>query len=184
VKATFLAPALGPEGTFYRLFSDIMATAAAQLDVDLDLVDCRKSAAEMIDRGRALAHAARRPDYALLPNHMGVASLLDAARGAGRVPGGDVLLGGIDLGREALTQVAEGSLAVSIGSHFLDGAQALILLHDHHESRDFEPWSRRRAKAGAYRSSLSPGRTPVCSTRADRRASGSSPSTSRIVGET
>ena len=294
MKATFLAPALGPEGTFYGVFSDIMASAAAQLDVDLDLVDCRKSAEEMIDRGRALVHVARRPDYVLLPNYLGVAAKLlplfdearvpvflvaegiaggaralqgeprqkhlhwlgeilpadaeagyllakaltreahergwsgrdgrihvgilsgdqsaaglaryrgwmrlkgqdgaveqtsfhyagwerdlaksatalmlrshpevgviwaandamalgaaDAAREAGRVPGGDVLLGGIDLGREALAQVAEGSLAVSIGGHFLDGAQALILLHDYHEGRDFQPWSRQSSLATA-----------------------------------
>jgi ABC-type sugar transport system substrate-binding protein len=50
---------------------------------------------------------------------------LDAAREAGRVPGKDILLGGIDLGHEALVAVSEGSLAVSIGGHFLDGARAL-----------------------------------------------------------
>jgi ABC-type sugar transport system substrate-binding protein len=75
----------------------------------------------------------------------------DATREVGRVPGGDVLLGGIDLGREALAQVAEGSLAVSIGGHFLDGALALILLHDHHMGRDFEPWSRRSSLTAATR---------------------------------
>jgi ABC-type sugar transport system substrate-binding protein len=68
---------------------------------------------------------------------------LDAAREAGRVPGKDILLGGIDLGHEALVAVSEGSLAVSIGGHFLDGARALLLAHDHHHGRDFEPWTRR-----------------------------------------
>jgi ABC-type sugar transport system substrate-binding protein len=65
-----------------------------------------------------------------------------ALREASRVPGKDVLLGGIDLGYEALVGVCEGTLAVSIGGHFLDGARALILLHDHHRGQDFEPWSR------------------------------------------
>jgi ABC-type sugar transport system substrate-binding protein len=68
---------------------------------------------------------------------------LEAACEAGRVPGKDILLGGIDLGHEALVAVSEGSLAVSIGGHFLDGARALLLAHDHHHGRDFEPWSRR-----------------------------------------
>jgi DNA-binding LacI/PurR family transcriptional regulator len=287
MKATFLAPALGPDRTFYAVFADIMATAAAQLDVELQLIDCRKSPDEMIERGRVVARRTRRPDYVLFPNYMGVATELlpvfdearlpvfvvaegiagvarasqgeprqkrrhwlgeilppdveagyelaaaltrqarergwrgadgkihagilsgdqssaglaryrgwtrlkgeesdvrqasfhyaawergsamkaaalmlrdhpeivviwaandamalgaaDAVREAGRVPGRDVLVGGIDLGQEALAEVAAGSLSVSIGGHFLDGALALILLHDHHQGRDFEPWSR------------------------------------------
>ena len=32
------------------------------------------------------------------------------------------MAGGIDFGHEALVAVSEGSLAVSIGGHFLDGA--------------------------------------------------------------
>jgi ABC-type sugar transport system substrate-binding protein len=66
----------------------------------------------------------------------------EAVREANLAPGKDVLLGGIDLGYEALVGVSEGTLAVSIGGHFLDGARALILLYDHHRGQDFEPWSR------------------------------------------
>jgi hypothetical protein len=67
---------------------------------------------------------------------------VEAVREAGRAPGEEVLLGGVDLGHEALVAVDEGSLAVSIGGHCLDGARALILLHDHFKGRDFDPWSR------------------------------------------
>ena len=38
---------------------------------------------------------------------------------------------------------------MSIGGHFLDGALALILLHDHHRGRDFEPWSRQSSLTAA-----------------------------------
>lgn len=64
---------------------------------------------------------------------------LAAAKDAGRRPGEDILIGGVDLMGRALKEVAAGSLAVSIGGHLIDGVRALIRLHDHHEKRDLEP---------------------------------------------
>jgi ABC-type sugar transport system substrate-binding protein len=64
---------------------------------------------------------------------------LDAAVEAGRKPGKDILIGGIDLIDRALAEVAAGRIEVSIGGHLADGVRALILLHDHHESRDLVP---------------------------------------------
>jgi hypothetical protein len=63
---------------------------------------------------------------------------LTAATAAGRRPGQDILIGGIDLMDRALTEVGRGTLEVSIGGHLIDGVRALILLHDHHEARDLE----------------------------------------------
>ncbi|QRK11203.1 ABC transporter substrate-binding protein [Archangium violaceum] len=65
---------------------------------------------------------------------------LGAARGiedAGRRPGVDVLVGGIDWTPQALQAVREGTLETSLGGHFLEGAWALVLLHDHHQGLDF-----------------------------------------------
>ncbi|MFY0582526.1 substrate-binding domain-containing protein [Cystobacter fuscus] len=65
---------------------------------------------------------------------------LGAARAleeAGRHPGEDVLVGGIDWTPEALEAVREGRLVTSLGGHFLEGAWALVLLYDHHRGRDF-----------------------------------------------
>ena len=67
---------------------------------------------------------------------------LDAAVEAGRHPGKDILIGGIDLIDRALAEVAAGRLEVSIGGHLVDGVRALILLHDHHENRDLIPQTR------------------------------------------
>jgi len=286
-RVAFLAPSLGLEHGFYDVFTDVMKAAAGQLGIALQVVDCGKSAARMLESGSALAQSARRPDYVLLPDylgtgqqllpvldgaglrvlvlaegfsrgaratlgeprlkhrnwlgeilpddtqagyllartltraarkrrtaehpkvHVGILSgdqssaglarfrgwarlkaeapdveqasfqyaawerdtarsaaalmlrsraeidviwaandamalgALDAVRDAGRAPGKDVLLGGIDLSYEALVATDEGSLTVSIGGHFLDGARAILLVHDHHHGLDFEPWSRR-----------------------------------------
>jgi ABC-type sugar transport system substrate-binding protein len=67
---------------------------------------------------------------------------LAAAVEAGRRPGQDLLIGGVDLVDRALAEVAGGRLEVSIGGHLVDGARALMLLHDHHEKRDLTPESR------------------------------------------
>jgi ABC-type sugar transport system substrate-binding protein len=50
-----------------------------------------------------------------------------------RVPGRDVLLGGIDWAPFAFDQVRQGTFLATVGGHFMDGAWALVLLHDHHQ---------------------------------------------------
>jgi hypothetical protein len=68
---------------------------------------------------------------------------VQGTRDCGREPGRDLLIGGVDLLPRALQCVVDGSMAVTLGGHVLDGARALILLHDHLHGVDFEPWSRR-----------------------------------------
>jgi ABC-type sugar transport system substrate-binding protein len=82
---------------------------------------------------------------------------LAAAVGAGRRPGKDILIGGIDHIDRALAEVAAGRLEVSIGGHLVDGVRAVLLLHDHHEKRDLVPQTRtthlvavRSAEAARY----------------------------------
>jgi ABC-type sugar transport system substrate-binding protein len=67
---------------------------------------------------------------------------LAAAVEAGREPGKDIVIGGIDLIDRALAEVAAGRLEVSIGGHLVDGVRALVLLYDHHEKRDLTPQTR------------------------------------------
>jgi ABC-type sugar transport system substrate-binding protein len=67
---------------------------------------------------------------------------LAAATEAGRRPGEDMLIGGIDLMDRALAEVGAGTLEVSIGGHLIDGVRALILLYDQNETRDLEPTTR------------------------------------------
>lgn len=62
---------------------------------------------------------------------------LDAAVARGRRPGEDVFIGGINWSAAALEAIRDGRLAASVGGHFLQGAWALVLIHDHHHGRDF-----------------------------------------------
>ena len=56
----------------------------------------------------------------------------EAIAAAGRAPGRDVLLGGIDWAPFAFGKVREGTFTATVGGHFLDGAWAIVLLYDHH----------------------------------------------------
>jgi ABC-type sugar transport system substrate-binding protein len=62
---------------------------------------------------------------------------LRALEESGLRPGEDVLVGGIDWTPESLQALREGALVTSIGGHFLEGAWALVLLHDYHHAMDF-----------------------------------------------
>jgi len=48
-----------------------------------------------------------------------------------------VLVGGSGAWPDALASMAEGGLAASVGSHFLIGAWAMVLLYDYHQGMDF-----------------------------------------------
>jgi hypothetical protein len=67
---------------------------------------------------------------------------MEAAVQAGRQPGKDILIGGVDLGERALAEVAAVRLEVSIGGHIVDGARALVLLYDHHQKPHLTPQTR------------------------------------------
>ncbi len=62
---------------------------------------------------------------------------ISALKEAGRKPGKDVLLGGIDWTQNALEAVKAGELATTVGGHFMEVGIALILLYDYHHNLDF-----------------------------------------------
>lgn len=68
---------------------------------------------------------------------------IEALRAGGRKPGVDVLVGGMDLLPRALARVEDGAMALTLGGHVLDGARALLLVHDHLKGEDFAPTIRR-----------------------------------------
>ncbi|MDX5327739.1 MAG: ABC transporter substrate-binding protein, partial [Marinobacter sp.] len=62
---------------------------------------------------------------------------IEAARNAGRTPGEDVIVGGVDWEPGALEAIRRGDLTVSLGRHFMGGGLALLLVHDYHHGYDF-----------------------------------------------
>lgn len=81
----------------------------------------------------------RYPDIGMIwaandPMALGAA---DAVRAAGKIPGRDILIGGLNWSREALLALRQGTLSVDVGGHFMNGAWALVLIHDHAKGRDF-----------------------------------------------
>lgn len=72
----------------------------------------------------------------------------------GRHPGTDVFVGGIDWAPFAFEKIEQGVFAVSLGGHFMDGAWALTMLHDHHHGRPFEDTRSRSTWAAATAENL------------------------------
>ncbi len=62
---------------------------------------------------------------------------IDAIEQLGKSPGIDILTGGIDWTDRGLQSVYEKRMTVTVGGHFMEGAWALILLHDYHHGIDF-----------------------------------------------
>lgn len=63
--------------------------------------------------------------------------VIEEAAGVGWVPGTDFVTGGIDLLPCNFHYLQSRKMSVSIGGHYLEGAWALILLHDYLKGRDF-----------------------------------------------
>lgn len=62
---------------------------------------------------------------------------VEAARQSGRLPGVDLVIGGVDWEPQALDAIRAGTLTVSLGRHFMGGGLMLLLLHDYHQGVDF-----------------------------------------------
>jgi ABC-type sugar transport system substrate-binding protein len=90
-------------------------------------------------RVRTRALLKRYPDTAVVWSASDGMALgaIDASKQAGRRPGEDVLIGGIDWEPRALDAVRRGELAVSLGRHFMGGGLVLLLLNDYDQGYDF-----------------------------------------------
>jgi ABC-type sugar transport system substrate-binding protein len=66
----------------------------------------------------------------------------DEVVAAGREPGREIVVGGIDWSPSSLEKVETGRFAASVGGHFLDCARAVVMLYDHFNGTELEPESR------------------------------------------
>lgn len=62
---------------------------------------------------------------------------IKALREAGRSPGKDVVVSGLNWSETGLESIADGSLAASVGGHFMTGGWAIVMLYDYHHGVDF-----------------------------------------------
>lgn len=62
---------------------------------------------------------------------------MQALEALGRVAGRDVLFSGINTSTEAMEAIKSGRLAALAGGHFILGAWAMVVVHDHHRGVDF-----------------------------------------------
>lgn len=62
---------------------------------------------------------------------------MTAAAAEGREPGRELLFSAVNTSSEALQALASQRLAALAGGHFMQGAWALVLLHDYHHGVDF-----------------------------------------------
>jgi ABC-type sugar transport system substrate-binding protein len=76
MRVALLTPLVWSAKNFYTLLADVTSAAARQLDIDLEVVEATADPKLMVEHGKELAARAKRPDYVLLANHMGVASEL------------------------------------------------------------------------------------------------------------
>lgn len=62
---------------------------------------------------------------------------LDAVVEAGKKPGKDILIGGLNWDSPALQQIKDGGMVTSMGGHFMTGGWALVLIYDYQHGKDF-----------------------------------------------
>ncbi len=62
---------------------------------------------------------------------------IEAAVEAGKIPGQNIFFGGVNWKKEALQKVENGTMAGSVGGHFMMGAWTLVVLYDYHHGKDF-----------------------------------------------
>lgn len=62
---------------------------------------------------------------------------VQAVEQIGKKPGKDIIIGGFDWNSESQKALADGRMTASMFGHFLEGAWALILVHDYYYGYDF-----------------------------------------------
>jgi len=63
---------------------------------------------------------------------------IDAVIKRNKRPGENIFVGGLNWSTEALEKIVNGTMVTSIGGHFMQGAWAMVLIHDYHKGLDFK----------------------------------------------
>jgi len=86
-----------------------------------------------VARAYTLRLLERYPDASIVWSASDVMALgvADGIGDYGKIPGKDVLTGGVDWAAEGLTSVKNGLSTASVGGHFMEGGWALVMLYDY-----------------------------------------------------
>ncbi|MFK7823924.1 MAG: ABC transporter substrate-binding protein [Oligoflexales bacterium] len=63
--------------------------------------------------------------------------IIEGLKKSGKTPGKHIVTGGVDWMPSALEAIREGSLAASIGGHFMEAGWIMVMLYDYHHGKDF-----------------------------------------------
>ena len=152
--------AVGALGGSFTSSSLLRINGLRQAVAEAGDADVREVVAANWQQDRAGAETARllqqHPDLAVVwaaSDQMALGAA-EAIAAAGRVPGRDVLVGGIDWAPFAFAKVREGTFTATVGGHFLDGAWAIVLLYDHHHRPAPGPIAEKSQLAAVTRDNL------------------------------
>lgn len=79
---------------------------------------------------------------------------VEAIVAAGKAPGRDILVGGVDWAPFAFEKVRQRTFAATVGGHFLDGAWAIVLLYDLHHRPSLAPAAEKSQLAAVTRDNV------------------------------
>ena len=80
--------------------------------------------------------------------------LLDAAHNSQLVFGKNAVVGGIDWLAESIEAIKQGSMACSIGGHFVEGMWSLILMYDYLNGFNFVNESKKRSHRATFHTKM------------------------------
>ncbi len=84
----------------------------------------------------------RYPDVNLVwaANDLMASGAMKAAEERGKIPGKDILFGGLNWSQPGLEAVKNRRMVVTVGGHFMVGGWALVVLYDYEHGIDFRPF--------------------------------------------
>ncbi|MFK7827044.1 MAG: ABC transporter substrate-binding protein [Oligoflexales bacterium] len=63
--------------------------------------------------------------------------IVEGIKNSGKIPGKQILTGGVDWMPDALNAIRDGKMTASIGGHFMEGGWVMVMLYDYHNGKDF-----------------------------------------------
>jgi len=63
--------------------------------------------------------------------------IIESIRKAAKIPGQQVVTGGVDWMPDAFTAIQSGQMTATVGGQFLEGGWVMVMLHDYHHGIDF-----------------------------------------------